>query len=259
LRRVEQLGTASATPAAESNVMEPDVMELVSVGVPYGDMEIQIVDPEHLHACAGDQVGEIWLRGGSVGRGYWQQSEASEAVFGARLCDLTKTDKNDEGSGDEEASGDGSLERQGAGEIPAGWLRTGDLGFFYQGQLFVCGRIKELIILQGQNYAPQTFETLAQEAHPDVRSGCVVAFGARESDQSPEALVILAEIRPESKAASAEIEAAIRQQIAKQTAVPVSQICLLPKATLPKTTSGKLRRLSAKELFEQGKLKPRKP
>lgn len=197
-----------------------DQQELVAVGTPFEDTQIRIVDPETLHAVTVDRVGEVWLRGGSIGQGYWQQPEATATYFKAQL--------------------DGQ-----------NWLRTGDLGFIYQGQLFLCGRIKELIILQGQNYAPQSFEAQAETAHPAIRTGCVAAFGSGQ----PEELVILAEIKPSAKVKPVEIQAAIQQVISENYGVKVAEIVCVPKATLLKTSSGKLRRLACKALYEQKKLK----
>lgn len=220
VRRVEALEPTSSESA----------VELVSVGKPFADTQLRIVDPDSQMLCPAEAVGEIWLQGDSIGRGYWQQPEATARYFEARIADESESPE-------------------------LNWLRTGDLGFVYRGNLFICGRIKELIILQGQNYAPQHFEAVAEGAHPAIRTGCVAAFGAGE----PEALVMLAEIRPESKAPVAEIEASIRQAISEHYAVSVAQIRLLPKASLPKTSSGKLRRLAARELYLQGRLKLWKP
>ncbi|MEZ0370178.1 MAG: fatty acyl-AMP ligase [Candidatus Sericytochromatia bacterium] len=198
-----------------------DARELVSVGTPYGDTRLAIVDPETSQRCAPDAIGEIWIQGGSVGQGYWQQPEATAELFQAEL--------------------DGER-----------WLRSGDLGFIDQGQLFMTGRIKDLIILQGQNHAPQSFELIAEAAHPAVRAGCVAAFGAGE----PEGLVILAEIKPTAKDAPDEIAQAIRQAISEQAGVPIQDLKLVPKATLPKTSSGKLRRRASRDMYLTGKLKP---
>ncbi|PKL77228.1 MAG: AMP-binding protein [Candidatus Melainabacteria bacterium HGW-Melainabacteria-1] len=207
-----------------------DNQELVSIGTPFADTELRIVDPETCRLCSPDQIGEIWIRGGSIGLGYWQQPQASTELFAAEIMDALPADQGP-------------------------WLRSGDLGFGYQGRYFIAGRIKDLIILQGQNYAPQGFEHCAESAHPAIRTGCVAAFGSGE----PESLVILAEIKPKHHEPVAQIQAAIRQSIAETFALPVPQIMLLPKAALPKTTSGKLRRRACKDLFDAGKLKAWKP
>ncbi len=204
-----------------------DTQELVSVGKAYGDTQIAIVDPASQlqgQRLEPNQIGEIWIRGKSVGMGYWQQPEASHELFQAEL--------------------DGQH-----------WLRSGDLGFLYQDQLYITGRIKDLIILQGQNYAPQSFESSAESAHPAIRTGCVAAFGAGD----PEGLVLLIEIRPESSESIDSIKRAVTEAISQQHGVPVQDLQLVVKGNLPKTTSGKLRRRACKELYLSNKLKIWKP
>lgn len=236
------IGSFSKSGLLAHRVAEPagpdDLQELVSCGRSFGDTEIRIVAPETCRLCSPDTVGEIWVRGGSVGQGYWQQPEPTREIFQARIAPSTPASTDD---------------RQVVSSLSASenWLRTGDLGFFRDQWLFITGRIKDLIILQGQNYAPQTFEALAEGAHDAVRTGCVAAFGAGE----PEGLVMLVEIKPAATDSPSEIIMAIRAKIGEAAGVPVQDIKLVAKATLPKTSSGKLRRRSCREMYLSGKLK----
>ncbi|MGV3526484.1 MAG: fatty acyl-AMP ligase [Candidatus Sericytochromatia bacterium] len=215
----------SATALQQHRVAPPhdaaDARELVGVGRPWRDTELAIVDPETRRPCGSDQVGEIWLRGGSIGQGYWQRD--SRAEFAAERSD----------------------------QPGRAWLRTGDLGFLLEGELFLTGRLKDLIILNGQNYAPQSFEEAVEDAHAAFRRGCCAAIGVGD----PEGLVILQEVRKGCTQPAAELEAAARSAISEGLQVPVQDVVLLKAGSLPKTSSGKLQRRRARELYLQGKWK----
>src|SRR5208337_3339437 len=140
------------------------VRALVGCGTNLPDQKIVIVDPDTLAACPAGRVGEVWVRGPSVAQGYWQQREATERMFRARLKDT--------------------------GERP--FLRTGDLGFLQDGELFITGRLKDLIIVHGVNYYPQDIERTVQGSHTRLRPDCGAAFTV-ESD-GREHLVIVQEV-----------------------------------------------------------------
>jgi acyl-CoA synthetase (AMP-forming)/AMP-acid ligase II len=125
-----------------------DAMELVGCGRPAAGHRLAIVDPESGRRCAGGRVGEIWSAGPSVAGGYWGRPDESRATFHNRL----------------------------AGEGDRDFLRTGDLGFVHDGELFVCGRLKDLLIVRGRNYYPQDVEEAAEVSHPALALSGSAAF-----------------------------------------------------------------------------------
>jgi acyl-CoA synthetase (AMP-forming)/AMP-acid ligase II/acyl carrier protein len=167
-----------------------------------------------------DRVGELWVQGPSVGRGYFDRPEDTEAVFGATLPDLGGR-----------------------------WLRTGDLGFVRGGELFVTGRSKDLILYRGRNLYPQDLELAAERSHPALRAGCVAAFELEEPD---EGVVVVAEIRDPSQAQEACL--AIRRALAAEHELPLADVVIVPPKTLTKTTSGKLRRRPTRAEYQQTRL-----
>ena len=173
--------------------------------------------------CAADEVGEIWVSDPSVAQGYWRRDAETEATFRAFLADT--------------------------GEGP--FLRTGDLGFIRDGELYVTSRIKDLIIVAGANHYPQDIEWTVEKCHPDVRPSGVAAFSIPVDGE--ERLVVAAEIergsigRPED---TVEILDAIKRAVALEHEVPVHALLLLARGSLPKTASGKVQRHGCWRLFE---------
>lgn len=194
-----------------------DNRELVSCGKVLQDTEVCIVDELSLKPAEANCIGEIWIRGSSKCIGYWNRSELSEEIFNARL--------------------DGQV---------SGWLRTGDLGFIYEDELYVCGRIKDLIIIHGVNYYPQDFEAIVEE-NSFIRKGCSVAFLCEEED----ALVIVAGVKNPTMLPSAH---EIEKSINKYSGVKIHEIVFVPARTIPKTSSGKLRRFKCREDYKQNEL-----
>lgn len=188
-------------------------------------MEIRIVDPQSSERCDDGEVGEIWISGPSVAKGYWNQPEQTRDIFAARLAQDSDGDRT--------------------------YLRTGDLGFMVGGQLFVTGRLKDLIILQGRNFYPQDIELTAQMAHSAVKPGACVAFSS-ESD-AEERLIVLAEVSPQVPDRQ-QIVQAVRAAILDEYGVPVHIVGLLPPRTIPKTSSGKLQRRACQKSFIAGEL-----
>lgn len=198
---------------------------MVASGKALGNHQLCIVDPDTLVPCAPDQVGEIWVQGGSVGQGYWNNPEASAKDFQA----FTST-----------------------GEGP--FLRTGDLGFLLDGYLYISSRCKDLIIINGKNFYPQDIERSAEAGHAALRPGCSAAFSVEHN--GTEQLIVLCEIDP-SKGGEADfpaIMAAVRAKVFEQQSASVARIALYAPNTLFKTSSGKIQRRSCSAAFTAGKL-----
>lgn len=215
-------------PAAPDEV---NARTFVSCGYPRLDLQIAIVEPEALTPCAPGTVGEIWISGASVAGGYWNRPEDSERIFRARLA------------GDDHG---------------VTWLRTGDLGYLDQGELFIAGRIKDLIIIDGRNHYPQDIELTVETCHPAIRPGGSAAFSI--DGRGEERLVVVAEIEREhmpgrpGAATPAELLLAVRRAIAEQHAVQLTDLALIKPGTVPKTTSGKIQRRASRAAYLDGSL-----
>lgn len=206
-------------------------MELVSCGKPFPGHEIAIVGSAG--ESLGDRgVGEIWLRGPSVTAGYFGNAEATAETY-----------VSESPRGWTEPSGDAASR--------GNWLRTGDLGFFADGNLYLCGRSKDLIILNGKNYYPQDIERVVSKVDA-IRDGQCVAFSRLDSSGA-EVAVVVAESR-KRPSASPEIIAAIIQLVRAELGVSLAEVHLIKRGTLPKTSSGKVRRREAKRRLEIGEL-----
>ncbi|SEN18920.1 non-ribosomal peptide synthase domain TIGR01720/amino acid adenylation domain-containing protein [Stigmatella aurantiaca] len=199
--------------------------EMVACGASMPDQELLIVHPEAHTRCAEGEVGEIWVRGPSVAQGYWQRPEASEATFHARV--------------------------QGGGEER--FLRTGDLGFLADGELFVAGRLKDLVILRGRNHYPQDLELTAERAHPALRPGCGAAFSVDAGGE--ERLVLVQEVDTRHTVDSAEVLAALRQALSEHHETQAHAVLLLEPGSIPKTSSGKIQRHACRAGFLSGGLR----
>lgn len=201
---------------------------LVSSGSAVPRHEVRIVHPETRRVCESDEIGEIWVSGPSVAAGYWGQPELSSKTFDARL------DESDESRA---------------------FLRTGDLGFLDGSDLYVAGRIKDLIIIRGRNHYPQDIEASVERSHHRIRPGCTAAFGLDRN--GAEALAVVAEIgRAHTGMDLDEVVDAVRSAVSRDHALEVNELALVPFATLPKTSSGKIRRSAAKESFLRGEWPP---
>jgi acyl-CoA synthetase (AMP-forming)/AMP-acid ligase II len=198
---------------------------LVSCGLAPHDRHVVVVDPDTRVERAAGQIGEIWISGDSVARSYWRQPAGTGATFGARLA--------------------------GTGEGP--FLRSGDLGFVLGRQLFVTGRIKDLIVIRGRNYHPQDIELTAERSSPVLRRGCAAAFAVADGDQ--ERLVVAHEItRQAGQVNVGEVADAVRAAVAAEHEVQVHTVVLLPPGEIPKTSSGKIQRGLCAAMFADGQL-----
>ncbi|WP_437525323.1 amino acid adenylation domain-containing protein [Sorangium sp. So ce726] len=225
-----QRGRARACSAAES-----DAQELVSCGRPLPGTRVAIVDPASGAPAPDLQVGEVWVEGSAVVSGYWKNPEATSASFGARL--------------------------RGAGDLR--FLRTGDLGFLQDGELFITGRLKDVIIVRGRNYYPQDIELAVCSAHEAFAPDGGAAFSVGLEDglslpaEEPEAIVLCQEIKRGQRGIDLEALArAARRAVAQQFGLPVHAVVLLPPRRIPKTTSGKVQRRACKTAFLRGELEP---
>jgi acyl-CoA synthetase (AMP-forming)/AMP-acid ligase II/acyl carrier protein len=203
-----------------------DAQELVSCGQALLDQEIVIVDCETGASCPENRVGEIWIGGPSVTRGYWNHDEENAATFGGKL--------------DERSD--------------ARFLRTGDLGFISDGQLFVTGRIKDVIIIRGRNHYPQDIERSVEDAHPALRcaGGAVFAIDGESGEQ----VVVVHEIdRQHRDADYDEIFRAVRREVAREHDVEVHAVVLIRQTDLARTTSGKVQRSLCRQRYLEDDLK----
>ena len=201
-----------------------EIQSLVGCGRTIPQQQIVIAHPETLTRCAPDEVGEIWVSGPSVGQGYWQRPEETAQIFRAHLADT--------------------------GEGP--FLQTGDLGFLHDGELFVTGRVKDLIIIRGRNLYPQDVELTAEHSHPSLRLGSGAAFAVEVG--SEERLVVVQELEFRAKPDIEEVTSAIRQAITEEYEVQVYGVVLIKPGSIPKTSSGKIQRRACKAKFLDGNL-----
>jgi 8-amino-7-oxononanoate synthase len=192
---------------------------LVGCGQTMPDQQIVITDPNRLTRMPAGQVGEVWVSGPSVAQGYWQRTNETEQTFRAYLSD----------------TGDGPF------------LRTGDLGFTHDGELFVTGRLKDLVIVRGGNHYPQDIEVTAAKSHPGVRGGWGAAFTVEEGPEQK--LVIILELERHQRAEAAQVIGAIRRDVAREHELVVDSIVLVRGGSIPKTSSGKIQRHACRDAF----------
>jgi acyl-CoA synthetase (AMP-forming)/AMP-acid ligase II len=203
---------------------DPGARSLCGDGVPGPGFDVRIVDPATRELAPPGRVAEVWLAGPSICRGYWHRPEETEAAFGARIV----------------------------GEDSGPFLRTGDLGFMHDGELFICGRAKDLIVVHGRNIHPQDVELAAEFAHPAVRVGACASFAIEREDG--EALVIVAEVDGEPN--PAEVSAAISSAVLREFELHVADVLLLGPQQTPKTTSGKKQRTASRALWIKAREAP---
>ncbi len=194
--------------------------EVVSCGAGWPEHDIVVVDPVSLEPCGVDRVGEIWLRGPSVALGYWRNEAATAATFHAEI----------------------------SGRPGLPHLRTGDLGFLRDGELYVTGRLKEVLIIRGRNHYPQDIEATAGTAHPALRQGGGAAFSI--DVDGVEQLCLVHEVEREAlrRIDRPAILRAVRAAVASRHDLQLFELVLIRPGELPKTTSGKTRRRACREL-----------
>ena len=197
---------------------------LVGSGGNLLDQQIVIVNPDTFLPCPANQVGEIWVSGPSVAVGYWKRPEATAETFQAYLKD------------------------SGAGPF----LRTGDLGFMVDGELFVTGRLKDLIIVRGVNYYPQDIERTVEQCHEHLRANAGAAFTIGEP--GAERLVLVLEIQRRQEVHFDEVVETIRRRVAGEHELRVDAIAFVKAGSIPKTSSGKIQRHACRDGYLDGSL-----
>ena len=223
-RRVSRaaLQAHAAAPPAD----QADAQTVVGCGRALAGERIAIVAPDTCTRLFANEIGEIWVSGANVARAYWRNGEATEASLNAKIA-----------GGDDTA-----------------WLRTGDLGFLdAAGELFVTGRIKDLIIIRGINHYPQDIERTVQSLHPALRDNCGAAFSVPD-ETGEETLVIVQEVERTARNSidPDDIKGLIREGVADQHELSARHIALIRPGALPKTTSGKIQRKRARLLWRDG-------
>lgn len=213
----------TAQPATE----EDDTQVIVGCGRALDGEQIAVVEPDSRTKLPADQVGEIWVNGANVARAYWRNDAATRDDLNAEITGVSGTR----------------------------WLRTGDLGFLdVTGELFVTGRIKDLIIIRGINHHPQDIERTVQSSHASLRENCGAAFSVAD-DSGDEALVVIQEVERTARHAidADDIKGLIREGLADQHELSARHIALIRPGALPKTTSGKIQRKLARKLWLEGR------
>ena len=202
----------------------PNTRDLVGCGQILPGERVIVVHPDTRQILNSDQIGEIWVTSPSVGKGYWEKEEATRETFEGMTAD-------------------------GAGP----YLRTGDLGFIYKNQIFVAGRLKDMIIVRGVNRYPQDIEQTAELAHEVLQGGLVAAFAINASDR--ERLIICAEVARKIGVDVNQVVQAIRRDVTQNHDLPPDAVFLVRNGTLPRTSSGKVQRHAAKIDYSEDKLK----
>ncbi|MBV9880983.1 MAG: AMP-binding protein [Gemmatirosa sp.] len=222
--RADALGRGVIVPTGEPPPVGRDV---AACGPRMPRTEIAIVDPETLHRAAPDRIGEVWAASDAIAEGYWRRPEESEATFRARIL----------------------------GEPERTWLRTGDLGFLFEEQLYITSRRKDLVIVRGINHHPQDIEWMAQQAHAALRPGNTAAFGIDVDGE--ERLGIVQELYA-GEHAPVELDAivdAMSRAVIEGIGIAPHVVVLIEQGTLPKTSSGKVQRRACRDGVRDGSLR----
>ncbi len=210
-----------ALPAASDNEARP----IVGCGRVLDDPAVAVVDPASCAPLGEGRVGEVWVSSPSVAQGYWQRPEATQETFRARLR---------------------------SGGRAGGWLRTGDLGFVREGELYLTGRLKDLLILRGHNHYPQDLELSAERSHPALRINGGAAFSVEEGGE--ERVVLVHEVERNREAEHAQVLEAVRKALQAEHEVSALAVVLIKASSLPKTSSGKVQRRATRRAYLEGSL-----
>jgi fatty-acyl-CoA synthase len=217
----------NAVPAQSAS---ESVISFVSSGYALPGHDVCIVDDKG-HEVPDRTEGFLWFRGPSATTGYYQNSEATDKLFPAGPA---------------------------SDETEFAWVNSGDRAYRADGEIYVTGRVKDIIIKSGRNLYPHEVEELAARVD-GLRKGCIVAFGLKDEGSGTEKLVVAAEVRERDSRRHPAIAAAVTDQISRGLGLPPDRVELLPLGSIPKTSSGKLRREETKQLFMNGELCVAKP
>ncbi|MGW0415798.1 fatty acyl-AMP ligase [Streptomyces collinus] len=215
--------TLLAAAEGSPNAGEADAAA-VGCGRPGPGVTVAIVHHEWHKELSDGEVGEIWVGGASVAKGYWRNALATREAFRAQLPG-----------------------REGR------FLRTGDLGFLRDGELFVTGRLKDLLVVDGRNHYPQDLELTAELAHPALRPGCTAAFSV-DAGADGEQPVLVAEVAPDDAGESGKITDLVRSAVGEAHGLSVREVVLVRPGTIPKTSSGKIQRRATRAAYLDGTL-----
>ncbi|WP_432068052.1 fatty acyl-AMP ligase [Streptomyces sp. C10-9-1] len=210
--------------------LDPADAAAVGCGRPGEGVTVAVADPERKVELADGETGEIWVAGASVAKGYWRNAVATRETFRATF-----------------APGPDGTRREGR------FLRTGDLGFLRGGELFVTGRLKDLMVLDGRNHYPQDLELAAESAHPALRPGCTAAFSV-DGGAEGERPVLVAETEADMAGEAEKIADAVRAAVGDACGLPVHDVVLVRPGTIPKTSSGKIQRRATRTAYLGGTL-----
>jgi amino acid adenylation domain-containing protein len=208
-----------ANRVATKDVHNEETRRLVACGRPLPGTQVMVVNPATLVECRPDEVGELWVSGPSVAEGYWNCPDATAETFNVAP----------------------------EGKERARYLRTGDLGFLHQGQVFITGRLKDLIILNGRNLYPHDIELAVEGCHTSLRSGGCAAFAIEE--QQCERLVIVHEIERVPHVDVEDVATALRAVVAERFDVPIWAVVLVRSGAIPRTSSGKIQRRACRNAY----------
>ena len=215
----DKLGGEGIAEPATDDASATDVVEIVHCGPAFAGHGVRIVDIESRDVLPDRRVGEIEVSGPSVMQGYYEMPEATRETVGED-----------------------------------GWMRSGDLGYLVDGNVFICGRAKDVIIVNGKNYYPQDLEWAASEVK-GVRAGNVIAFPSFKEGLAREAVIVVAETKDAED--REQLARDVKAEIARQTGLTPDEVVIVDAGTIPKTSSGKLQRRKARELYEAGALSRR--
>lgn len=224
LAEVTLLASAASTPSVPVYLDVGRDARLVGCGPAARGLDIRIVCPHTLQQLGDNAVGEIWIRGESVAAGYWNRPEETRETFGAHLGTVGP------------------------------FLRTGDLGLLRDNELFVAGRLKDLLIINGRNVYPQDVEELVRQLHPAFADSAGVAVSVDAGGR--ERLVVLQGVKTalQGDATLAELTSAIKVAVSRGFDVPAPNVVLIPPRSVHRTTSGKVQRSSMREAFAQDRV-----